>query len=507
MKYILAGFSCLITVLSFAQQAISTKLLDTVTQKPIPFANISFGKNSGVISNSSGVFTINFKRKLKETDALLISCMGYESKSIPVLKLTDSILFLKPKSIELDEVLVSNKNYTPEEIIEKANENIGKNYAFNFNKSKLFYRESYFNTITKNNVKVKKSSIPEFNQKFIDSIMMIMPKKADDYTEILGNLYTKSGEDESQKLDIIKACHLYDKNKQVSFDGLEERFNTIFKKHVKRDSYFKIKSGIFSTKEAIDSSFFDSSEDKKEKDQTAAFLEEQKKKEEARKKDFLKYRKQTITGLEKGSFIFKNSHLNFLEKPNKYNFEILDHIFLNDNFVYKISFTPKRNADYKGFVYVNTDDYAIIRVDYENVKFLRNFKLLGISYQEKLHKGTLIYTKNDMDIYTLKYAESTNGMNFGIKRPLKIIEKNKHVRGRRKQNELSSDIHFIMSNTTKKELVIFENHSINALDYANFNEKPNTSPTYLPSYDPKFWEGYDVIEPNQAIKDFKSIDD
>jgi len=99
-----------------------------------------------------------------------------------------------------------------------------------------------------------------------------------------------------------------------------------------------------------------------------------------------------------------------------------------------------------------------------------------------------------------------SGNKFGVKRPLKIIEKNKHTKGRRKQNEISSDLHFIVSNITKKELVIFKNESIPEMQFNDFTEKANVNPTYLPKYDPDFWKGYNVIEPNQAIKDFKSIE-
>ena len=147
-----------------------------------------------------------------------------------------------------------------------------------------------------------------------------------------------------------------------------------------------------------------------------------------------------------------------------------------------------------------------MRVDYENVKSLKKFRLLGISLNEYLKKGTFIYSKNNADKYALKYAEVEMGSKFGIKRPLKIIEKNKHTKGRRKQNEISSDIHFIVSNITKKELVVFENESITEASFNSYTEKAKVNPTYLPKYDPEFWKGYNVIEPNQAIKDFKSIE-
>ena len=391
-------------------------------------------------------------------------------------------------------------------ITEKATENLANNYDLEFTKSRLFYRESNYTNMLKHKVDVKKSTIPELNQKFIDSILNIIPKNSGEHTEILGDLYEKPLSEKSHKLDIIKASNLYDKNNEVSFEGLEEKFNNIFKKRIKRDSYFKIKSGIFGTKEEIDSSLFGDNQEDKELEQTKALIEEQKKKEQARKKNFLNYRKNSITNLEKSSFLFEDSYLNFLKKSNRYEFELIDYQFLNGEFVYKITFTPKRKEDYKGTLYINTDDFAIVRLDYENVKALRNFRLLGISFNEYLRKGTFIYSKNSSDKYALKYAERESGGKFGIKRPLKIIEKNKHVKGRRKQNEISTDIHFIVANITKKELVIFENENITEASFKSFSEKAAVNPTYLPKYDPDFWKGYNVIEPNQAIKDFKSIE-
>ena len=31
-------------------------------------------------------------------------------------------------------------------------------------------------------------------------------------------------------------------------------------------------------------------------------------------------------------------------------------------------------------------------------------------------------------------------------------------------------------------------------------ETPNILPEYLDAYDPSFWEGYNIIEPNEALK-------
>jgi hypothetical protein len=32
------------------------------------------------------------------------------------------------------------------------------------------------------------------------------------------------------------------------------------------------------------------------------------------------------------------------------------------------------------------------------------------------------------------------------------------------------------------------------------------SATYMPAYNPDFWKGYNIMEPNQAIKDYTVIE-
>ncbi len=503
LTHALFAMLCFASTASFSQQSISAKIIDSTARTPIPFATIALDDNTGVISNDFGEFNITINKEITSKDSLSISCLGYEKKQIAIKNFSDSLIVLRTKAIDLSEVLITNKNYTIKEILEKIKANLADNYDLDYHKRKLFYRESFYTNLIKGDVKVKKTTIPEFNQSFIDSVMQSIPKNTDDHTEILGELYGKIEASAPQKMEIFKASHLYDKKNEITFENYEKRFNDIIKKHVKRDSYFKIKSGWFGTKEEIDSSFFDEKQVDKE---TAEFIEEKKEREKKRKENFLKYRKRNIHGFENNTFLKEDTDLNFIEKSNRYEFTLLDFAYLNDEFVYTITFKPKRKEDYKGTLYVTTDDFAIVRVDYENVKPLKKFNLLGVSYKEYLKKGTIIYVKNDKGKYTLKYADSEFGERFGIDRPLKIIEKNKHVKGRRKQNELSTNIHFIINNTTKKEIIVFDSSPISETEYNSFTEVPNVTPTYLPKYDPEFWKGYNIIEPNQAIKDFKVLD-
>jgi len=493
--------------IAYSQETFSSQLLDSTTQKPVQFATIQFNSKSGVISNDNGEFNITIKRSITSTDSLLISCMGYKSKHISLLNFKYDIIYLKPQTVDLNEVLITNKTYTIDEILEKIKEGFATNYDLSYAKRKLFFRDSYYTQLDKYDVNIEKSTIPEINQHLIDSLLMIVPKSNSNHTEILGELYGKIEAKQYQKMNILKSSNLYDKSADINLENYEKRFNDIFRKYVKRDSYFKIKSGWFSVKEEIDSSLFgDEKEQKQANELSEALIAEQKIKDSIRKAGFLKWRKVMIHNFENNTFIDEDNDLNFIHKSRRYEFEIKDYAFMNDMFVYVIDFEPKRREDFSGTMYVNTEDFAVVRVDYKNVKPLSKFSLLGISMKKYLKEGTIIFQKNENKKYTLKYMDETFGEQVGIKRPIKIVEKNKNVKGRRKQNELRGNIHFIVKTIEKTELIIFETDAITASDFENFKEKPSVSPTYLTEYDPEFWKGYNIIEPNQAIKAFKAIE-
>lgn len=488
---------------SYAQQTFSSKLLDSETEKPIAFATIQFNSKTGVISNDDGEFNISITRHIKATDSLLISCLGYEEIRIPLIDYDNSTIYLKSQSFDLSEVLVTNKNYSIDEILDKIKEGLTTNYDSDYTKRKLFYRESYYTKMDKSEVNLEKSTIPEFNQPMIDSLIQIMPKNTSSHTEVLGELYGQITPESVQKMEILKACRLYDKSMDINMDNYEKRFNDIFKKYVKRDSYFKIKSGWFSVKEEIDSSLFG---DKKEKVINETLLAEQRKKDSIRKIGFLHWKKMSIHKFENNNFIDKDNDLNFIHKSQRYEFTLADYAYIDQMFVYVIPFKPKRSEDFEGTMYVNTEDFAVVRVDYKNVKPLSSFSLLGISTKKYLKEGTIIFQKNENEKYTLKYRDESTGQRVGVKRPIKIVEKNKNVRGRRKQNELKGDIYFIVRNIDKSELIVFDSQTISKADYNDFKEKNLVTPERLNKYDPDFWKGYNIIEPNKAIKDFKALE-
>ena len=479
-------------------QTISSKVLDQKTNEPVPFATVQLSENQGIITNEEGRFSLTIDETLKDVDSIYISSMGYEKLAIAISKDTDSIIYLPPKAIELKSVFISNKNLTIDEIMDNVKDKISENYNTELSKKRLFFRESEFNTLKKMNVDFKKSTIKELNKKLIDSVVSLIPRQSSYYTEILCDLY---GDFDKQKLHITKAAELYDKNKTVSLDAMTKRMETIFKENVKRDSYLKIKSGLFGTKVQVDSILEQTEDAQAVKDE----MNKQDKKED--KSKFLKYRKQGLESLMSSLFFNDGVMSNFINKSGRYEFELVDYTYIDDHSVYIIKFEPKRNEDFKGTLYVNTEDFAIVRADYQNARNLKNFKLFGVQYQDNLYRAKMGFTKGANNKYDLKYMEMYRGGFFGFDRPLKVIEKNKHVKGRRKQNELSLGIDAVNTYKRKYEIVVFDSEKLSEADYKNSKENNKIKPQYLSSYDPEFWKGYNIIEPNSAIKQFTASPD
>ena len=236
-NHLIIVFCSLLGISSMAQNY-SAKVIDTKTGEPIPFATVQTGKNQGVITNEEGIFSFIINEERIKPDSIYISSMGYERISVSLNESLDEVIYLNQKPFELSEVFLSNKEFSVEEIIEKVKERIDENYTTDLTKKKMFFRESEFNNMKKFDFVFKKSTIEEFNKEFMDSISRIIPKNSSYYKEAIGNFY---GDYEKYKLNINRAAELYDKSKEVSFDGVEKKMERIFKENVKPDSYLKIK--------------------------------------------------------------------------------------------------------------------------------------------------------------------------------------------------------------------------------------------------------------------------
>lgn len=127
----------LISSNSFAQNAASAtddkeifcQVLDQSDKLPIVFATVSIkDRNNGVIADEEGYFRLPYKYKA-QNDVLIISSIGYESKTVNANSLSDNgpnIIYLKPKIEALNAVTITTKKGTTKKEFENVREIVGK---------------------------------------------------------------------------------------------------------------------------------------------------------------------------------------------------------------------------------------------------------------------------------------------------------------------------------------------------------------------------------------------
>ncbi len=473
-------------------QTLSSQLLDAGTKMGIPYATIQYGEHQGVISNGEGVFGIVLEEGAPMPDSIHISSIGYESLSIALGQIGNSLL-LRPKAIDLEGVYLFDRELTVGDIIDKMKERIPQNINGDPIKQRVFIRNSHKTHIDRLDLGFEKSTIAELDRELIDSIANSVPREAAHFTESLMDLYKYGSE---YKLDMIRAAELYDKDRVASLEDLSKRMEGIFKRNIKRDSYLKVKSGIFSQKMEVDSIVW-AVED--QQDNNGAGAEE--------KPKFLESQRLALGGLLKELYYSKDSKFDLIQKTNRYEFKLVGHTEIDGVGTYVIDFFPKgKRADFKGRLHINMEDFALVRLDFSNVRPLRNFRLLGITYREQMYRGSVRFVQLSNGRYDLRFMEFDRGNHLEVKRPLKVVEKNKHVKGRRKQNELSLNLDFELDPAESLEFVVFGQELIEPTEFTSQKEDKNVKATYMPVYDPGFWRGHSIMEPNRALREFRAED-
>ena len=461
-------------------QSLSIQVKDSLTLTPIPFSTVSFSNNKGLISDENGIFQL-IKSELINQDSLYVSSMGYEKVSYPLIKFKDSIIYLRPKPVVLNDVILTNKRLSSIEIIQEVYKNIDKNYEKGLTKNKIFLSKRSSSKTKRFNTSKFKSSIKEINYSLLDSISNNLSKENENALEILcyqfGNI-----EQDKQKISLIKARETYNKEDEI-LESLNTKLELYLKENIKSDSYFKIKSGLFGGDLEVD--------DLHDFDSTDLEVISKKNEEDLkRKKNFAGYQKNTINNFYSTLFFNENSDFNFILKPNKYTFSEPELNFIGEDLIYVIECNPKGNSKYKGILYINSEDFALIRLDFKNTKSLFKFKLLGVAFNQYLRKGKLLLSKFDNEKYNLSYAHVTYNQTFSIDRPIRLIEKNKNVKGRRKQNEISFKIDMAFNQENKTEIQVFESSKISIDEFEKIEETNKVLPEFLDEFTTNFWEEF-----------------
>ena len=474
------NFIFILLVLNSSSQTLQIKVIDSISEKPIAYSNVYFSNNNGLITDSIGNFEL-IKPQLFQNDSMYVSMIGYEKKSFLITNFNDTLIKLVQSPIKLSSVFLTSKKLSSDEIISRVIKNIQMNYQKEFTENKIYLSRKSNSFTEKFIIDKFKSTVPKINSSLIDSLLANLEKDNNSGLQTLAYYY-KNFDYEAQKIKIIKSRETYNKRGEV-LESITKKMENAFKNELKSDSYFKIKSGIFGGNfdldglEEIDSTNTES-------------LKKFEKKEINEKDDFANSQMRTINRLYNSLFFEKDSYLNFILKPNKYIFSEPKIDFLGNDLVYIIEATPKSRGKYSGTLYINTDDFAVVRIDFKNIKPIYNLKLLGVFVNIYLRDGKMILSKFKNKKYSLSYFKMNSGRRVGFDRPLKLIEKNKNVKGRRKQNQISFRTDIIFDEKTTTELQVFESKKISKEEFENIKNKNQVLPEYSEEFTSNFWEEF-----------------
>jgi len=488
----------LLILLSFSSILISQnykgRILDSVSKQPIPYTAIQFNTSTnGVISNLDGSFSIYIENP-NQSDVFNISCLGFASKTISIKELNEhgNIICLGEYLNQLDTVVLTKNNPGADSIISRANRNIKTNYYPNNASYKIFHRSTTYMDFDELNFDIDKASGMRKSKldganKSLDSLAnAVKHGNIANYIDMAGTFYVSDAK--NKKLHVDKATMLLDKNKDFSLETIEKKGKEIILKYLDPEASYKVKTGLIKVEDSM------------------SLKEEIRKSEEKEqnKELGLKDLNQTTFRQLAKNFFNKDSFMRQIINPDLYKFELKETTFFMGDMVYVVSFRPRKSSSkYAGTHYISSTDYGILRTDFQFAKGKRGEKfnlrlLLGVKYLENLSKGTVLFHKNEEGYYQLKYVYRDIGRYIYVHRPFKFIENSS------KRNKIAFDFLLEGSIREKHELLLLDKEPLNNADYDNYKQAENIKYQELDRYDASIWSEYNVIEPLQEMKEFKS---
>lgn len=467
---------------SVVAQTVSGVLKDKETKQALSFANINSAGTYGVITNSAGEFTLQTKY-LSPEDSLTFSSLGYESKRIALEDIDEKTIYLHPTTFELGEVFLTNKQLTPEEIIERVSENASQNYDSGFQKFSIFKR-------AKENIKnqeldidfrrinfLSRSERKSFNQE-VEKLISKANEENQTYQDTYIHLYQKGDE---FKLDPVLATRLGDPDKEKSVDKILEDAGKIISNKLKSAHTFKVKSGLLKVQDSLDIHISKSTDSLN-----------------------MKSDKSELESLIKRYDFAKTINLDFIKNPKNFEYELEGITNLGDEFVYHINFEPRKSKfKYRGNLFISAETFAVVQMSYQLVEPQKSpgilKTLMGIQVELNASSETAVFYKNEAGKYNLKYVHVLQDQKMYLNRKIKFIENNPES----DRIVLKAKLLIDQVQLADKQYMFVNIDKIDTDIYQNFTGEVEIPLKIIRKYDPKIWEDYNIISPDKAMRAFE----
>lgn len=481
----------LLICLPITAQNLKIKVLNSKDNLPLSNVSVDVNNKMQLTTNDEGTFDLAKEFQIDES-TLTIKLLGFETQKITLKQINDQNQTIKLNEViyQLESVSINNQKPNPLAIMEEVNKRLESNYVADgkWEKSRLFFKESYNFKAKQLEIDLKKSS--GFSKKQVDVIEnelknytdKLINKNSKSSQEILTDYYSNYKKDKthSPKMDVIKAISINENGLDAESNEINKGLSDLLLKHLDSTKYYRIKSGWFGSRDTI-----------------------------SLKKDFRKKHKKSNLAITKKTFssFLENKNLSlanfdFISEPEKYNYTFKTKMEdENNNTVYVLDFKPKKSsADYTGTLHITENEFAITKCSYnlaegENVMSANLKFLLGLKFKENVDTGLLTFKKdNETNKFRLQYVSQESGKYFYIDRPVKFIELAKTDR-----DVFSFDLKIEADNIIKTELLVVSRSNPQAITFDDQKEKDFDYLT-IKKYDPSIWKNYISIEPNEAMR-------
>ncbi len=481
----------LLFIITTNAQKVSGLVVDTKSE-PIAYATIQVA-NYGTITNAEGEFELRVGNLPDDTIAS-ISFIGYKTLELTLGKLKADDRFVLQKDImSLDEVFLTNKRYTPEELIEKVLERADSNYIKGDYKRTVYARNQLTSIPLDMELEIKKSSLlsrserKEINKRMEQLQESSKNTKSTSFNEILSTYY--KAKDSAAVATVIKATELKNEEKDVSQDKTLKKLVDMVTKFMDTTHTYKISSGIIPiAKDANLNESISIGDDEEAEDSVNAA-------------DDIDYALSSVN--------LKSFSLDFMRETKRYDYVLEDATSYNGKTVYVLAFEPdSRKADYVGKLYINADDFAVVKMDFKiapnrdgeklNLKFL-----LGIKFVEEDASYSITYERAPdsekyipqlLQISRIQYAYLNRGFKFKRNKNKPSDEKLK----------LKFDILVETRIKTESEYYFIDYAPFDASGLADIDREAKFEFERINRYDPSIWETYNVLPAIKELEEYQA---
>ena len=482
-----------LSALTIKGQTLSGRVVDGKDGGALPYANISIeGKSQGTVANRDGYFTMDLNG-LSDQELVVFSYVGFENKRVALGDLSKRVqIALKPIVVNLDEVVVTDKELTARDIVERVEENYDKNYPILSQELTLFFHKYERTPFSKeNDIKVKKSNFEGLSAQQIETLLAKLPDTFIEYNDAQLKWYQHDG---VNKLSPIEAVSLEESSMESLTREMQELLGDFFDDMEKtinsEEEYFKMRSGIFAYK-----------------------LQEPKHEDSlwtAQKKDSLhllvntNYVKMDINHLVEEYAQLKGKNWDFVTQRGKYTYHKEGVSVIDDEIVYVVRFEPKTKGEFEGHMYVTSGTFALVRADfsYRPGRETEKFDLLGIEHAMKYKEGHIVYEKGDGG-YFLKYLSASQQEYAHIERPFSLMKKQKKFFVDKEISKVKVDLDMTFHSNTQWELLVMDRKPLTKENFKASKQPPFIRYRRVVAHEPEMWQNGTVIMPSAELKGYK----